>query len=1062
MLAAVLFAGSMMAADAVIAKGTTNSYDDVTVNSKNAIKMGKSGAGGNMTITVGAGATSLSFYAAAWNTEDAQKVTITAPEGVTVTPAEITVSANASLAGNGKSFTVTPEADYAFTVTLSGATAETVLTLASEKRAFVWSATYEAGAAPAVATPVISGEAEFTDSVIVTMTCSTQDADIYYTTDGTTDPKCDCSAAPEYKKPIVLKETTTIMAAAYTGNDWSAVATKTFTKVVPPANLGEKTIAEFLTLKNVKDTCVLTGVVDSIKNTTYGNLYLSDATGQVYVYGVLNAAGEAKKFAELGIDVNDTLTIKAIYSEYNNAPQVKNAIFVSVKKAQSVVPPTPQADSILFEGEHAVTWDTPLNLEAAKFAQAKAGQKIVVTYKDATDAIEFKVLDVWCHIAGSREAASLDQAEGSHTYEQFLTANAVDSIKAHGLQIIGNHFTITKVELLDGKELKEGATIWTGFFWADDWKTLEICHESFNYVDFSKYDVLRIYSEANRTDYFLQIVKAWGEPPVLTASKDAFTINNEYAELPLTDDLRTALKESDHWMIQFNKEAGEPFNVTDIVLATKISAPTNCAEAAEAALSVSGNNELYNDSAVYTIEGYVTSIATAFNPQYNNVSFWMADTQDGGNVIQAFRAVCTSAEAAPGVGDKVAVTGCLTKYNSTPEFAAGCTYEIIEKSTIVPQNLGEKTIAEFLNLKNTLDTCILTGVVDSIVNTTYGNLYLSDSTAQLYIYGVLTPAGESKKFAELGVAAGDTLTVLAIYNEYQGAPQAKNAIFVEVKKAPVADTVEVSLSEGLRYDDYVAAKGWWQIYGGDDKYVVSVSNISTTQAEGTYTVADLDADYTYLGVIEGKDTTFVAFVSGSVTLSTNAEAGSVTVEGTLIGNDNKAYHLNLLYVAPQAKDTVVLNIPEAALIDYYAAYGLYGVYGTNVEKDHQVYIALWAEDGFQGDFTEADLDFEYIGSGVIDKDGIQEIYTASITVTPGNGGDYNITADLLCYNNTLYKVTMYIPAGQAIDEVDAAQKAMKMIKGGQLIQRTGYAYPLIRSAGSPFVANNRLRACQNY
>ena len=410
------------------------------------------------------------------------------------------------------------------------------------------------------------------------------------------------------------------------------------------------------------------------------------------------------------------------------------------------------------------------------------------------------------------------------------------------------------------------------------------------------------------------------------------------------------------------------------------------------------NNELYNDSAVYTIEGYVTSIATAFNPQYNNVSFWMADTQDGGNVIQAFRAVCTSAEAAPGVGDKVAV----------------------------------------------LDTCILTGVVDSIVNTTYGNLYLSDSTAQLYIYGVLTPAGESKKFAELGVAAGDTLTVLAIYNEYQGAPQAKNAIFVEVKKAPVADTVEVSLSEGLRYDDYVAAKGWWQIYGGDDKYVVSVSNISTTQAEGTYTVADLDADYTYLGVIEGKDTTFVAFVSGSVTLSTNAEAGSVTVEGTLIGNDNKAYHLNLLYVAPQAKDTVVLNIPEAALIDYYAAYGLYGVYGTNVEKDHQVYIALWAEDGFQGDFTEADLDFEYIGSGVIDKDGIQEIYTASITVTPGNGGDYNITADLLCYNNTLYKVTMYVPAAQAIDEVDAAQKAMKMIKGGQLIiEKAGKSYNVL-------------------
>ena len=37
----------------------------------------------------------------------------------------------------------------------------------------------------------------------------------------------------------------------------------------------------------------------------------------------------------------------------------------------------------LFTGDHAVTWDTPLNLEAAKFADAKAGDKIVVAVKSA-------------------------------------------------------------------------------------------------------------------------------------------------------------------------------------------------------------------------------------------------------------------------------------------------------------------------------------------------------------------------------------------------------------------------------------------------------------------------------------------------------------------------------------------------------------------------------------------------------------------------------------------------------------------------------------------------------
>ena len=189
------------------------------------------------------------------------------------------------------------------------------------------------------------------------------------------------------------------------------------------------------------------------------------------------------------------------------------------------------------------------------------------------------------------------------------------------------------------------------------------------------------------------------------------------------------------------------------------------------------------------VRGYVTEIVEAWS-SFKNVSFWMADTQDGGQVFEAFRVACETAADAPGVGDLVWVKGNLTKYKSTPEIAAGGTFGIIEKSQIVPQNpqnLGEKTIAEFLALKNTIDTCILTGVVDSITNTTYGNLYLSDATGQVYVYGVLTADGQSKKFAELGVEAGDELTVLALYNEYNNKPQVKNAIFVSVtKKDPTA------------------------------------------------------------------------------------------------------------------------------------------------------------------------------------------------------------------------------------------------------------------------------------
>ena len=275
--------------------------------------------------------------------------------------------------------------------------------------------------------------------------------------------------------------------------------------------------------------------------------------------------------------------------------------------------------------------------------------------------------------------------------------------------------------------------------------------------------------------------------------------------------------------------------------------PTNCAEAREAALSVSANNELYKDGAVYSITGYVTSIQTAYNDSYHNISFWMADAADGGNVIQAYRAACASADDAPIVGDKVTVTGSLTKYGTTPEFAAACTFVIVEHGTpVVPQNLGEKTIAEFLALANTVDTCVLTGVVTSIVNDTYGNLYLADGNDTLYVYGVLTPAGEAKKFGELNVAVNDTLTVKAVYSLYNNAPQAKNAVFVAVKKAPIEPqeiVLDVEYADAMHitqygawqlnlYKDYSQAEGVTY----PDFYVILAEKSATTLA-GTYSAA---------------------------------------------------------------------------------------------------------------------------------------------------------------------------------------------------------------------------------
>ncbi len=392
--------------------------------------------------------------------------------------------------------------------------------------------------------------------------------------------------------------------------------------------------------------------------------------------------------------------------------------------------------------------------------------------------------------------------------------------------------------------------------------------------------------------------------------------------------------------------------------------------------------------------------------------------------------------------DTLTVLAIYNEHNGNPQAKNAIFVEVKKNSAPVvePVNLGAKTIAEFLELKNTKDTCILTGVVSNIVNTTYGNFDLTDESGKVYVYGLLTPEGESKKFADLNVAEKDTLTVLAIYNEYNGNPQAKNAIFVEVKKAAKAPAqdIEITLSSltnpgSLIWTDAVAEEGWWQIMGANEACDFSISNVNTTETAGVYTIDDLDADYSYINIYGENDTTEVAFVDGSVTVAVSAE-GIVTVNGTLVGDDGNNYIFNLTYKDPVAENTVNVAIPEWELIDdYVASYGLFAVSGME-QTSAYVQLSLWMPKSateIYGDYTDDDFDNQNFGCFVMDATGTQRIFSATINVAEAENGRVLITADLLCYNNTLYKVTTTV--GQGFEDVNAAVKAVKFIENGRLV-----------------------------
>ena len=218
----------------------------------------------------------------------------------------------------------------------------------------------------------------------------------------------------------------------------------------------------------------------------------------------------------------------------------------------------------VWEGTHAVTWDTPLKIEATKFADAKVGQKIVVEFTNATDVIELHSNNVM--LPGTRYSQFIKDAGSIDT---FITPSMLASLKEHGLEICGKEFTATKIWYGDGKDNVDENTVWTGFFWMDDWKTLELAKTSFDGINWSDYKAIRFCSEANRTDYVINVLTKWGDGGKL-GDQTTMTMTPGYAELSLEGiNMDEALKDVDRLMVQCNKEGGNAFNFTDIVLVKK-------------------------------------------------------------------------------------------------------------------------------------------------------------------------------------------------------------------------------------------------------------------------------------------------------------------------------------------------------------------------------------------------------------------------------------------------------------------------------------------------------------
>ena len=98
------------------------------------------------------------------------------------------------------------------------------------------------------------------------------------------------------------------------------------------AVVSEATCAEVIAGPESK-TYRVTGTVKNIVNTTYGNWYLEDETGEVYIYGTLDAKGNTKNFLSLGLEVGDIVTVEGPKTVYNGTVELVDVTVINIQKS---------------------------------------------------------------------------------------------------------------------------------------------------------------------------------------------------------------------------------------------------------------------------------------------------------------------------------------------------------------------------------------------------------------------------------------------------------------------------------------------------------------------------------------------------------------------------------------------------------------------------------------------------------------------------------------------------------------------------------------------------------
>ena len=162
-------------------------------------------------------------------------------------------------------------------------------------------------------------------------------------------------------------------------------------------------------------------------------------------------------------------------------------------------------------------------------------------------------------------------------------------------------------------------------------------------------------------------------------------------------------------------------------------------------------------------KGIVSAIPTAWNTQYNNITFNFVDEEGDNNFLQAFR--CVSGENADAstvaVGDSVVVYGNLKKYNNTYEFDAACSLvSLIHPAVAVEAPTFSPVAGTYAEAQSVTISC------ESPSTIIYYTLDGTEPTPNSTLYSEAISVSSTTTIKAVAYAGGDDHSTVATANYY--------------------------------------------------------------------------------------------------------------------------------------------------------------------------------------------------------------------------------------------------------------------------------------------------------